>query len=286
LTGRLAEDQRRSQVLDADDVAIDVEGIQGTAAIGRVIEAGDRAAGLVDRRVLVGGSDPCGECEVCRRGGAPVCPTARRRASLGRRVIAAARWVIPLGDGLELPVPHGAAAAGDVALAYTIYARTGLSARDPVVIVGATPVTRFLVEILRAKGIAPTLVLDPAHSAFAAWVTTRGGTITTADQLAATMAAQGMGARPYKILAVADLALAATLAGPRATLTVLAAGPGIDLPAALLANEVTVIGVAVAHPDLIVEAAAMCARGEVDLSGGASTTPEDSLFQARLELPT
>jgi len=269
--------------LGADDVAIDVEGIQGTAAIGNVIEAGDRAAGLVSRRVLLGGSDPCGECEVCRRGGAPVCPTARRRTSLGRRVLAAARWVIPLGDGLELPVPHGAAAAGDVALAYTIYARTGLSARDPVVIVGSTPVTRFLVEILLAKGIAPTLVQDPALTAFAAWATAKGATVTTSDQLAPAMAAQGMGARPYKILAVGDLALAVTLAGPRATLTV--AAPG-DLPGALVANEVTVIGVAAAHPDLIVEAAAMCARGEIDLVGGASTTPADSLFQSRLELPT
>jgi hypothetical protein len=47
-----------------------------------------------------------------------------------------------------------------------------------------------------------------------------------------------------------------------------------------------VIGVAAAHPDLIVEAAAMCARGEIDLLGGASTSPTDSLFQSRLELPT
>ncbi|HEY5937238.1 MAG TPA: alcohol dehydrogenase catalytic domain-containing protein [Kofleriaceae bacterium] len=269
----------------ADDVVIDVEGIQGTAAIGRVIEAGDRAAGLVDRRVLVGGSDPCGECEVCRRGGAPVCPTARHRSSIGRRVIAAARWVIPLGDGLELPVPAGAAAAGDVALAYTIYARTGLAARDPVVIVGATPVTRFLVEILVAKGVTPTVVLDPALAAFAAWAAARGATVTVPDQLAAAMAAQGLGTRPYKILAVADFALAAGLAGPRATLTI-ASGSPAELPGALIANEVTVIGVVAAHPDLVVEAAAMCARGEIDLAGGTSTTPDASLLQARLELPT
>ena len=271
-------------MIGGDDVAIDVEGIQGTAAIGRVIEAGDRATGLVDRRVLVGGSDPCGECEVCRRGGAPVCPTRRQRSSIGRRMIAAARWVIPLGDGLELPSPAGAAAAGDVALAYTIYARTGIAARDPVVIVGATPVTRFLIEILIAKGVTPTLVTDPALTAFAAWATARGATVTVPDQLAAAMAAQGMGARPYKVLAVADLALAARLAGPRATLTV--ATVPAELPSSLIANEVTMIGVTAAHPDLVVEAAAMCARGEVDLAAGTSLTPDTTLFQARLELPT
>ena len=261
-----------------DDVAVDVEGIQGTAAIGMVAEAGARASGLVGRRVLVGPIDPCGECEVCRRGGAPVCPTARRRAAIGRRVIAAARWVIPLGDGLELPVPAGAAAAGDVALAYTLYARTNLAARDPVVIVGMSPVMRFLVEILLAKGIVPTVVIEPGP--VADWVRGKGAVATVRDELAAAMAAQGMGARPYRILAVGDPALAAALAGPRATLTILA--PAGELPATLIANEVTVIGVAAAHPDLVVEAAAMCARGEVDLAAGTG----NGLFQARVELPT
>jgi hypothetical protein len=49
-------------------------------------------------------------------------------------------------------------------------------------------------------------------------------------------------------------------------LTVLA--PGAALQADLIDREVTVIGVAGPHPDLIVEAAAMCVKGEIDLVGG------------------
>ena len=64
--------------------------------------------------------------------------------------------------------------------------------------------------------------------------------------------------------------LGAALAGPRATLTVLAPVP--TLPGDLVAREVTVIGVAGAHPDLVVEAAAMCVKGELDLVSGTSTT--------------
>ncbi|MEJ7600533.1 MAG: hypothetical protein WKG01_21675 [Kofleriaceae bacterium] len=199
-----------------------------------------------------------------------------RRGSLGD----------PLGDGLELPSPAGAAAAGDIALAYTMYARTNLAARDPAVIVGASPVTRFLVEILVAKGVTPSVVLDPALSAFADWCRGRGATVTSAAELAATMAAQGMGNRPYRILAVSELAAACALAGPRATLTLLAPETPADLPGLLLAREVLVIPVAAAHPDLIVECAALCAKGEVDLAAGTSLAPVEGMFQARLSLPT
>ena len=80
-----------------------------------------------------------------RRGGVPARAPARRVAAPGATLVAAARWVVALGDGLELPLPGAAAVAGDVALAYTLYARTGVGAREPVVVVGADPIARFLV---------------------------------------------------------------------------------------------------------------------------------------------
>jgi hypothetical protein len=64
----------------------------------------------------------------------------------------------------------------------------------------------------------------------------------------------------------AMLPLAAALCGPRATLTALACDPEIPLPGRLLANEVTVTGVAGAHPDLVIEVAAMVVKGELDLA--------------------
>ncbi len=272
--------------LAEDDVEIEVEGAQGAAVIGRVAAAGARGVALVGRRVLAGPIDPCGECEVCRRGGAAVCPRARRRdATSASRIVAAARWAVPLGDGLDLPSPAGAAAAGDVAVAYTLYARTGIGPREPTVVVGASPIARFLVEILRAKGAAPVVVADPAHAAWAAWLAARGAGVALAaadapgDEVraavAAELAAHGTSTRPWRVLAASPEAAprAAALAGPRATLTLLAPVP--ELPGDLVAREVTVIGVAGAHPDLIVEAAAMCMKGEVDLAGGTSAQPDD-----------
>ncbi len=261
-----------------DDVAVEVQAVQGTAAIGRVVEAGERARSLVGRTVLVGPIDPCGECDVCRRGGGAVCPLARRRTEISSPLIARGRWVVALGDGLELPIPAGAAVAGDVALAYTLYARTGASPREPLVIVGATPITRFLVEIAIAKGLAPVVVVDPAHAGWRAWLTAKGVVQATGiDEVTAAFVVQGLGGKPWRVIATAGdcVELAASLAGPRATLTVLA--PIAALPGELASREVGVIAVAGAHPDLVVEVAAMCVKGEIDLAGGTAPAPTDDL---------
>ena len=266
-----------------EEVGIQVLAAQPSGAcVGVVDDASEGSAVLLGKRVLVPAFDPCGQCDVCRRGGAAVCPLGKRRA-VGKRIRASSRWVVALGDGLELAVPAAAAVAGDVATAYTLYARTGLGPREPAIVVGATAIARFLVEILIAKSITPTVVADPAHAAWCAWLRDKGVHVAAADgdvraAVAEVQAAQGQGARPWRILATADVALAASLAGPRASLTVLAP-PGVALPALpgeLLAREVTAIGVAGPHPDLIVEAAAMCARGEIDLAGGVTSDPEDA----------
>ena len=239
------------------------------AAVGVVDDAPEGSAVLLGKHVLVPAFDACGQCDVCRRGGAAVCPLGKRRTP-GARVRASSRWVVALGDGLELPVPAAAAVAGDVATAYTLYARTGLSPRDPVVVTGASAVTRFLVEILRAKGLSPVVVAPPGT--WADWLLARGcAVVGDAAGVAAAITAQGLGTRPLRLIATGEAELAASLAGPRATLTVLAPAPA--LPGELLAREVTVIGVAGPHPDLIVEAAAMCVKGEIDLAGGVGDGP-------------
>jgi 6-hydroxycyclohex-1-ene-1-carbonyl-CoA dehydrogenase len=263
-----------------DDVAIELEAVQASlaAGVGRVVRAGLRAGGLLDRRVLVGPIDPCGECDVCRRGGAAVCPLARRRDELGATVIAAGRWVVPLDDGLELPAPAAAAVAGDVALAYTLYARTGVAPREPVVVVGGSPIARFLVEILIAKGIAPIAVADPGP--WADWVRGKGVAVARdREEVTAALAAQSLGTRPWRVLCGAPAAAAAAieLAGPRATLTLLATAPLRPIAGDALAREVTIIGVAGAHPDLVVEAAAMCVKCEIDLVGGTAGDAADPL---------
>ncbi|MBA3463528.1 MAG: alcohol dehydrogenase catalytic domain-containing protein [Deltaproteobacteria bacterium] len=270
--------------LAEDDVAIELEASSEIAAgIGTVVAAGERAQVLMGKRVLVGPIDPCGECEVCRRGGGAVCPLARRRtASTEKRIVAAGRWVVALDDGLAL-TSGGAAVPGAVALAYTLYARTGVAPREPVVVVGASPVTRFLVEILLAKGLSPAVVANPAHDAWIDWLLGKGVTVartTAVDEARATciaaFAADGLGGRPWRVIVTSGehVAVGAALAGPRATLTVLA--PVASLPGELAAREVTVITVAGAHPDLVVEVAAMCVKGDIDLAAGTASaaTPD------------
>jgi D-arabinose 1-dehydrogenase-like Zn-dependent alcohol dehydrogenase len=218
-----------------------------------------------------GPSDACGQCEICRRGGAAVCPALRSR-DVGPRVAVSARWAVELADGLELPLPAAAAVGGDVATAYTLYARTGLGPRDPVAITGANAVARFLVEILRAKGLVPIVVAgDPS---WCAWLVERGAVVAPAiADVAAALLGLGLGARPLRVIATGDYDAAYALAGPRATLTVLADPRMPAIPAALVSREVAIVGVAGPHPDLVTEAAAMCARGEIDLAAGVGDGP-------------
>ena len=257
---------------DDVEIALDAAQVDGGAAVGRVV-AGARAGSLLDRRVLIGPSDPCGECDVCRRGGAAVCPGARRRELRGATITAAARWLVPLGDGLDLPLPAAAAVAGDVAIAYTLYARTGVGPREPVVVLGGTPIGRFLIEILIAKGIQPAVIA--ADGAWADWLRERGVTIALdRAALAAVFARGDHGTRPWRVICAdpAGVAAAAELAGPRATLTALAGGAA--LPGEVLSREVAIVGVAGPHPDLVVEAAALCVKREVDVVAGTSLVAE------------
>jgi D-arabinose 1-dehydrogenase-like Zn-dependent alcohol dehydrogenase len=251
----------------SSETHVEIAVLASSATLGGIAIIGRQAE--TDTLVLAGPFDPCGECDVCRRGGAAVCP-ARITREVGDRVTAAARFVVPIEHGLELAAPAGAAVAGDIA--YTLYARTGPGPRDPVVIAGASPVARFLVEILRAKGIAPIVVASAGP--WADWVRGKGA-IVAADATAvnAAIAEQNNSQRaPRVIAATADaIGLAAELTGPRSTLTVL--GPVESLPGLVVAREVTVISVAGPHPDLVVEVAAMCTKGDVDLVGGTSTEP-------------
>jgi D-arabinose 1-dehydrogenase-like Zn-dependent alcohol dehydrogenase len=265
-----------------DEVTIALDAAQPSGAgVGVAVDVGARSAALRGQRVLVGAFDPCGACEVCRAGSVAACPRGTPRgAPANRRVRASSRWLVELGDGLELPVPAAAAVAGDVALAYTLYARASLAPREPVVVVGGNAIARFLVDILRAKSIAPILVVDDT-SAWRDEPASRGvsvaGSATAHDDVAAAIAAQGVGSRPRRVLATepSAIALACELAGARATLALVSGRDTPALPGQLFAREVCVIGVAGPHPDLMLEAAALCARGDIDLVGGVSEDPAD-----------
>lgn len=275
--------------LGPGDLVVEITRAHGPAGIGVAIDAGELGRALVGKRVLIGPIDPCGECEVCRRGGAAVCPLARPRDALGPRAIVAARWVVALADDMPLADELGARVAGPLALAYTLYARANVAPRDPVIVVPGTAadddraIARALVQILIAKGVTPIVVIDPeaaADAALAELALAAGAALARvpaasaeADAralVAATLAAQDGDAtgdrralRPWKVIAAGPTALprATPLCGPRAQLTLVAGD--LPIPSVLARREVAITPVAGAHPDLVVEVAAMCVRGEL-----------------------
>lgn len=231
--------------MNDDEIVVAVEAacLDGSAAVGRVIEVGPGAAHLADARVVVGAAQPCGDCDVCRRGGGAVCPVGRTIDARSPRLTARARWALALADGLDVPGPAAALIGGPAALAYAMYARTGVGPGDPTHVLGDGPVARLLAQILTAKGAPPS---DPSTH----------------------------GARPAKLFVCDPDAAphAIALAGPRATVTVAAGARAVDVTAAI-AREVTVIGVAGAHPDLLPEVAALVVRGDLTLDAADVIAP-------------
>jgi threonine dehydrogenase-like Zn-dependent dehydrogenase len=258
-----------------DDVAIEVEAawlpldpigerVSGAAAVGRVVAAGDRAGHLIGQRVLCCSALPCGECEVCRRGGGAACPTGGtlgrdRDGALAEQVVARGRWVCPLGDALPLSPLAGALVAGPAALAYAMYARANLSPGQPVVAIGRGPVAALVARVATARGGRPVVTAPD------------GDPTAIGAELAALAPGDG---RPRMIFDAGEpggLALAAALAQPASTLIALARPGAAPLDVApLLARHVALIGVAGPHPDLLPELAALAVRGELPLDGLAS----------------
>jgi D-arabinose 1-dehydrogenase-like Zn-dependent alcohol dehydrogenase len=273
----------------------------GGAAVGTVVATGDEASHVLGRRVLVGPRAPCGECDRCRRGAAAVCA---RGAMLGRdtdgtlatHVVASARWLCPLEEGLALPGPAAAAAARELVDAYALYARTGVAPGEPVIIAGASVVDRFLVEIALAMGTRPIALADQDQEEWRRFVESRALTVVdaTADELLArtraAAAGAGLGERPWRVFdgegTHRSRARALTLAEPAATITLLASvqpdQAEVSLEA-LVARGCTVIGVAGAHPDLMSEAAALAATGEVGLAEAVTVIDVTALEERFLE---
>jgi hypothetical protein len=115
---------------------------------------------------------------------------------------------------------------------------------------------------------------------WADWLRGKGVTVAgDRPALAAGFAEHGLGTRPWRVICAdpAATAAASELAGPRATLTLLAGAPPQPIAGDLLAREVGIIAVAGPHPDLVVEAAAMCVKREIDLDDGTTLAPDDPL---------
>ncbi len=254
--------------------------IGGVAAVGRVIATGEAAAEWLGARVLVPSHAPCGECDLCRRGGVVLCPDGELvgvtgPGALATAMTARARWLVRLEAPLALPGPAAAALGGDVAMAYALYARLGISPREPVVVWGDGALARLTVLMLLAKGAPPIVATD--DDALTA-VLPAGVVRCAADPAAVNqaLADAGAGRRPRKLALTdpAHLGPALAVAGARGVLAIATHAPlgasaasGLTTAlAAALAAEITIAGVIGCHPDLLPELVALAVRGDLDLA--------------------
>lgn len=132
--------------------------VLGHEAVGTVTAAGDGAAHLVGRQVIVPAVLPCGACAFCRAGRGNACPEQKMpgndiHGAFATHVAVPAGPLVPL-DGLpdfidrrELSV-----VADAVSTAYQALRRAGLETGDAVVVVGGGGVGGFVVQIAHALG--------------------------------------------------------------------------------------------------------------------------------------
>jgi 6-hydroxycyclohex-1-ene-1-carbonyl-CoA dehydrogenase len=148
----------------------------GHEVSGRVVAAGAGAQGWVGRAVIVPAVLPCGDCDLCRRGLAPIC---RGQKMPGNDIQGgfASHLVVP-GRGL-CPVDEGRLARAGLALAdvsvvadalttpYQAVRRAGVAPGSLAIVVGAGGVGGYCVQVARAFG-ATVVAIDVDDAKLAA----------------------------------------------------------------------------------------------------------------------
>ena len=258
--------------LTADDVLVEVEGcvlgspeiaalgaesrepdiIPGGAVVGVVVAAGENARHAMGARVVVGPEQPCGECDICRRGGAVCCPRGRilgrtMDGGLASHVVAGARWLCAIDGELAIPGPAACLVGRELAWAYAMFARASVAPGEPVVIIGSDGdiVARFLVEVAIARGVRPMVILGHDQEEFARWLRARDATaieIPTSDLNATEDAAGSSGSRDAVAAIVTRAADAAGFGQRPWTIFETSAAPGHrDLAHALVGPAATLV---------------------------------------------
>jgi threonine dehydrogenase-like Zn-dependent dehydrogenase len=261
--------------------------VPGGACVGRVVAAGEAAAHLDGKRVLVGPYVACGECGVCRRGVPAGCPARARfgfelDGALAGELVARARWLCALDGPLEgaVPGPEAAALPREAALALEMLSRAGVAPGETTIWLGGGAVARFGAALARARG---AVALEPAREELAL----APDPLVAALRARAAAEAQAPADLPWRVFEVsarpAARARAAALVGPGATLVLCTAdtagGPGGGDLGDLVERDVTLLAVAGPHPDLVPEAVALAVRGELDLASAVEIVPRDALAE-------
>ena len=150
--------------------------VLGHEIAGRVVAAGDRAAGWVGRAVVVPAVIPCGQCDACRAGRPTICrkqfmPGNDGDGGFASHVLVPARGLCALPDNLPKSVSLEmlSVVADAVTTPYEAIDRASVGPDDVAIFVGAGGVGGFGVQIAAAFGAAVIAIdVDDARLELAA----------------------------------------------------------------------------------------------------------------------
>lgn len=132
--------------------------VLGHEAVGKVVEAGAGAQGLVGRTVIVPAVLPCGECAFCKAGRGNACPNQKMPGNdidggFATHMLVPAAPLVRVDDlGGDVDLRQLSVVADAVSTAYQAVLRADLQAGDLAVVVGSGGVGGFTVQIAAALG--------------------------------------------------------------------------------------------------------------------------------------
>ena len=130
---------------------------------GRVVAAGDGAAGWIGRAVIVPAVLPCGECDLCRRGLATICRAQKMpgndiQGGFASHIVVPARGLCRVDEqrlaAAGLTLAQVSIVADALTTPYQAVQRAGVAPGDMAVVIGAGGVGGYCVQVARAFGAA------------------------------------------------------------------------------------------------------------------------------------
>ncbi|HOW46379.1 MAG TPA: 6-hydroxycyclohex-1-ene-1-carbonyl-CoA dehydrogenase, partial [Rubrivivax sp.] len=130
---------------------------------GRVVAAGDGAAGWIGRAVIVPAVLPCGGCDLCRRGLATICRAQKMpgndiQGGFASHIVVPARGLCPVDEqrlaAAGLTLAQVSIVADALTTPYQAVQRAGVAPGDLAVVIGAGGVGGYCVQVARAFGAA------------------------------------------------------------------------------------------------------------------------------------
>jgi 6-hydroxycyclohex-1-ene-1-carbonyl-CoA dehydrogenase len=152
---------------------------------GHVVAAGAGATEWIGRAVIVPAVLPCGECDLCRRGLAPICRAQKMpgndiQGGFASHIVVPARGLCPVDEArlaaAGLTLPQVSIVADALTTPYQAVRRAGVTPGDLALVVGAGGVGGYCVQVARAFG-AEVVAIDVDARKLAAMVSDGGAAL-------------------------------------------------------------------------------------------------------------